>query len=241
MEIFEHIGYKGNVKPYNKRIPKTQLFLQGGLSKAERDLLTEKVEEVRLAYVFNQHTYPMEVIVNADEQYDSIFIVLAILKSEVSVQRLSRIIQETLPSPTIILFKLGSKYLFSSALKRLNKNERQKVVTEEYHYSNWIDLESPTGSHKDFLAAVSFGRIPALDYKQAYVYLHRQIYEESNAEIVSRIDASDFDELKQKTEEQKAIQQEIERLTKLLNQKSVSLKEKMELAKRIESLKIYII
>nr|WP_321379436.1 DUF4391 domain-containing protein [uncultured Bacteroides sp.] len=236
MEIFEYIGYKEHVKPYDKRIPKTQLFLQGGLSKAERELLTEKVEEVRLMYVFNQHTYPMEVVVSNEEQYNSIFVVLAILKSEVSVQRLSRIIQETLPSPTIILFKLGNKYLFSSALKRLNKNEKQKVVTEEYHYSSWIDLENPTNSQKDFLLAVSFGRIPALDYKQAYVYLHRQIYEESNAEIVSKINASNFEELKQKAEEQKAIQQEIDRLAKMLNQKSVSLKEKVELARQINLL-----
>jgi hypothetical protein len=236
MDIFEYIEYKGNVKPYDKRIPKTQLFLQGGLSKTERELLTEKVEEVRLMFVFNQHTYPMDVIVSNEEQYDSIVVVLAILKSEVSVQRLSRIIQETLPSPTIILFKLGNKYLFSSAIKRLNKNEKQKVVTEEYHYSNWIDLENPTNSQKDFLLAVSFGSIPALDYKQAYVYLHRQIYEESNAEIISKINASNFEELKQKAEKQKATQQEIDRLTKLLNQKTVSLKEKVELARQIEQL-----
>jgi len=238
MEIFEYIGYKKHVKPYDKRIPKTKLFLEGGLSKAERELLTEKVEEVRLMYVFNQHTYPMDIIVSNEEQYNSIFVVLAILKSEVSVQRLSRIIQETLPSPTIILFKLGNKYLFSSAIKRLNKNEKQKVVTEEYHYSNWIDLENPTNSQNDFLLAVSFGRIPSLDYKQAYMYLHRQIYEENNAEIVSKINASNFEELKQKTEEQKAMQQEIDRLTRMLNQKSVSLKEKVELAKKIEELKL---
>lgn len=237
MDIFDYIGYKGSVKPYDKRIPKTQLFLHGELPKAERDLLTERVEEVRLAYVLNSHTYPMETIINSEEQYDSILLIAVKLKSDVSVQRLSRILHYTVPSPTILIFELKGKYLFASALKRINQNEKEKIVVEEYHYSDWIDLASPSVAQSELLSAVSYGKMPALDYKQAYLYIHRQIYEESNAEIISHIEAETFDELKQKTEAQKAVQQEIERLTKLLNQKSVSLKEKVELAKQINKIK----
>ena len=47
-------------------------------------------------------------------------------------------------------------------------------------------------------------------------------------------EAHSFEELKQKTEQQIAKQQEIERLTKLINQKSLSLRDKVELAKRIK-------
>lgn len=237
MDIFEYIGYKESVKPYDKRIPKTQLFLQGELSKAERDLLTERVEQVRLMYVFNRQTYPMEVVVTAEEYYDTILIVFVELKKEVSLQRLSRIIQETLPSPAVIVFKLANKYLFSTALKRLNKNEKGKVVVEEYHYSNWINLDLLTKAQSSFLGEISYGRIPALDYKQAYTHIHRQTYIESNTEIIANVNVSDFTDLKQITEEQKAILQEIERLTKLLNQKTVSLKEKVKLAGQINSLK----
>lgn len=237
MDIFEYIDYKENVKPYDKRIPKTQFFLQGELSKAERDLLAERVEQVRLMYVFNRQTYPMDAVVTADEHYDTILIVFVELKKEVSLQRISRIIQETLPSPTVTIFELEYKYLFSSALKRLNKNERGKIVVEEYHYSDWIALNSLTESQSAFLEAVSYGRLPALDYRQAYIHFHRQIYKESNAEIINHIEAETFNELKQKTEAHKAVQQEVERLTKLLNQKTVSLKEKVELAKQIEKLK----
>ena len=77
----------------------------------------------------------------------------------------------------------------------------------------------------------------ALDYKQAYLHIHEKIYAESNADIIENVSAESFEELKQKTEAQKEIQQEIERLSKLLNQKSVSLKEKVELAKQIEKLR----
>lgn len=237
MDIFDYIGYRGSVKPYDKRIPKTQLFLNGELTKAERDLLTERVEEVRLAYVLNPYTYPMETVVNSEEQYDSIFMIAVKLKSEVSVQRLSRILHYTVPSPTILIFELNSKYLFASALKRINQNERERIVVEEYHYSDWIDLTSPSDAQKSLLSTFSYGKMPALDYKQAYLHIHRRIYEESNAEIIGRLEADDFDELKQKTEAQKAVQQEIERLTKILNQKSASLREKVELAKQIEKLK----
>lgn len=237
MDIFECIGYKDSVKPYDKRIPKTQLFLHGELPKVERDLLTDRVEEVRLAYVLNPHTYPMEVVVNSEEQYDSILWITVKLKSDVSVQRLSRIIHYTVPSPTILIFKLKGKYLFSSALKRINQNEKERIVIEECHYGDWIDLNSSSLAQSAFLSAISYGKMPALDYKQAYLHIHHQIYEESNAAIVSHVEAENFDELKQKTEAQKAVQQEIDRLTKLLNKKTVSLKEKVELAKEIEKLK----
>ena len=238
MDIFEYIGYKGNVKAYDKRIPKTQLFLQGELSKAERDLLTERVEEVRLAYVLNTHTYPMATVINSTEQYDSIFLITVQLKSEVSLQRLSRILHYTVPSPTVLIFELKGKYLFASALKRINQNEKNKIVVEEYHFSSWIDFQTPSAAQSALLTAISYGKLMALDYKQAYLHIHEKIYAESNADIIENVSAESFEELKQKTEAQKEIQQEIERLSKLLNQKSVSLKEKVELAKQIEKLKI---
>lgn len=236
MDIFDYIGYRGSITPYDKRIPKAQLFLHGELAKAERDLLTERVDEVRLAYVLNPHTHPMETVVNSQEQYDSILLISVRLKNDVSVERLSRVLHYTVPSPTILIFELKDKYLFSSALKRINQNEKEKIVVEEYHYSDWIDLASPNVAQTDFLSAISYGAMPALDYKQAYLYIHRLIYQESNAELIGDIEAETFDELKLKTEEQKAVLHEIERLTKQLNQKNLPLKEKVELAKQIEKL-----
>ena len=167
MDIFDYIGYRGNVKPYDKRIPKTQLFLHGELQKAERDLLTDRVEEVRLVYVLNLHTYPMETVISSEEQYDSILLITVKLKNDVSIQRLSRILHYTVPSPTILIFELKGKYLFASAVKRINQNEKERIVVEEYHYSDWIDLSSPSEAQSNLLTAVSNGIMPALDYKQA--------------------------------------------------------------------------
>ena len=225
MELFEILGYTERLRMFDKRIPKTQLFLAGDLSKIERDLLTERVEEVRLSYVINEN-----------EHFDSIFWVTVTLRKEVSITKLSRIIQETLPSPTIIVFKLDEKYQFSSALKRLSKNEKGKIVVEEYHHSSWIDLKMLSDVQNNFLTAISLRGKPAIDYKQAYVNIHRQIYKEHNSAIVANIEAQSFDELKRKTEEQLVKQQEIDRLTKLINQKSLSLRDKVELAKRINKL-----
>lgn len=233
MDIFEILGYKDRVKPYDKRVPKTNLFVAGELTKAERDLLTDRVEEVRLAYVLNKYTLTMNEVVSSEEHYDSILWVLVSLRSEVSISKLSRIIQETLPSPTLIIFELDGKYLFSSALKRLSKSEKGKAVVEEYHHSHWIDVESNGG----FISSISLNATPTIDYKQAYEYIHRRIYEEKHSDIVAEIVADNFNDLKTKTEIELVRQREIERLTKLINQKSLPLREKMELAKKIKELK----
>ena len=131
MDIFERLGYKDNIKPYGKRITKTQLFIQGELGRTDRELLTEKVEDIRLEYVFNKFTYPMAEVVTEEECYDAIFIVKVILRTDVSLNKLSKIIQAALPTPTVILFKKNDEYFFSSALKRLNKTEKGKTVAEE--------------------------------------------------------------------------------------------------------------
>ena len=237
MDIFRHIGYRGNIKPYDKRVPKTQLFLQNDLSVSDRELLSERVEEVRLVYVLNQHTYPMDIVKNSAEQYDSIFFVTVKLKSEISLQRLSRIIHNSFQTPTVLIFDFKDRYLFSSALKRINQNEKGKVVIEEIFIGNWIDLNALTATQDVLLSALNFDKLRALDYKQSYMNIHRLVYEECNADITSRINAGSFEELKQKTEAKKEVIQEIERLMKMLNKKSVSLKERVELAGRIEELK----
>lgn len=235
--IFEQLKYSGNIKPYNKRIPKSQLFLHGGLTKAERDLLTERVEEVRLSFVFNSHTYPMESVVTSEACYDAIFVMLVTLRKEVSIPKLSKIIQESVPSPTLILFQLNGAYLFSTALKRLHKNERGKVVVEGYHTGAWINLSQMGEADKEFLASISYGTLPALDYQQAYSAMHQQVYQQANAAVVATVKAGSFEELKQKAEEQKVVLQEIARLTKVLNGKTTSLKERVEIAKQIKELK----
>lgn len=237
MDIFERLGYKENIRPYGKRIAKTQLFIQGELGRTERGLLTEKVEDIRLEYVFNKYTYPMAEIITEDECYNAIFVVRVILRTDVSLNKLSKIMQAALPTPTIIVFEKNNEYLFSSALKRLNKAEKGKTVAEEFHFGRWINLCSTSDSDNRFFETIKYGSLPTLDFKQAYIAIHQAIYEQANADITADIVADDFEEYKIKIERRKEIQQEIDKLAHVLNSKSTSLKEKVEIATKIEQLK----
>lgn len=237
MDIFERLEYKDNVKPYGKRIAKTQLFMQGELGRTERELLTEKVEDIRLEYVFNKFTYPMAKVVTEEECYDAIFIVKVILRTDVSLNKLSKIIQSSLPTPTVIIFKKNDEYLFSSALKRLNKAEKGKTVAEEFHFGKWINLCATSDGDNRFFDIIKYSSLPALDFKQTYITIHQAIYEQANADTTADIIAKDFEEYKIKVERKKEIQQEIDKLVRLLNSKSTSLKEKVEIAAKIEHLK----
>lgn len=241
MDIFERLGYKDNIKPYGKRIAKTHLFMQGGLNKADRELLTEKVEDIKLEYVFNKYTYPMAEVVTEEECYDAIFIVKVILRTGSSLNKLSKIIQAVLPTHTIIVFEKNNEYLFSSALKRFNKAEKGKTVAEEFHFGKWINLCSTSDSDNHFFDTIMYGSLPTLDYKQAYITLHQAIYRQANAETTIDIKAENFEEYKIKAEQKKKIQLEINQLVRLLNNKSTSLKEKIGIATKVEQLKKIII
>lgn len=237
MDIFERLEYKDNIKAYNTRITKIKLSIQEGLNKAERELLKDKVEDIRLEYVFNKNTYPMDEVISDDEWYGAIYIVKVTLRTDVSLNKLSKIIQAALPTPTVILFKKNDEYFFSSALKRLNKTEKGKTVAEEFHFGRWINLCSTSDSDNRFLDTIKYGSLPALDFKQAYITIHQAIYEQANADTTADIVAEDFEEYKIKVERKKEIQLEIDKLVRLLNNKSTSLKEKVEIATKIEQLK----
>lgn len=237
MDIFERLEYKNNIKAYNTRITKTKLSVQEGLSKAERELLKDKVEDIRLEYVFNKNTYPMERFISDNEWYDAIYIVKVILSVATSIRKLSKIIQIAIQSPTIIIFEMNGEYLFSSALKRLNKAEKGKTVAEEFHFGKWINLCSTSNSDNRFLDTIMYGSLPSLDFKQAYITIHQAIYKQANADIAADILTDDFEEYKIKVERRKENQQKIDKLVRLLNNKSTSLKDKVEIVANIEQLK----
>ncbi len=232
-DIFQQIGLQGIVKPYDKRIPKKELFLHGKLSKPERDLITDRVEEVRLMYVLNKFTFPMESVINETERFDCIFFVQVSLRKELVTQKMNRLLQEMIPSPLIIVYLLDNKLLFSSAKKRLNRNEQGKIVVEECHQSEWIYADACD----DFLEKISLKNIPTLDYKQVYTAIHENIYKQANSDIVKQVEGSNFYQLKEQTEQYKLMENEVLYLTKKINLKSTSLKEKIELAKNIEEIK----
>ena len=234
-EIFQQIGLRGTVKPYDKRIPKKELYLHGKLSRTDRDLISGRIEEIRLMYVINKFTYPMSVVINDYERFDCIFFVYVLLRKEVSTQKISKILQETIPSPLIIVYSLEDNIRFASAIKRLNRNESDKIVVEEYHQSNWLHLDSE--EQLCFSKAVSLINSPALDYKQVYTNMHETIYRQANRSVIEDISGVNFCEIKKQTEQYKQMQEEVQYLAKKLNLKSTSLKEKMELAKNIETLR----
>lgn len=241
MDIFERLGYKDNIKLYGKRITKAQLFMHGEFGRTDRELLKEKVEDIKLEYVFNKYTYPMAEIVTEEECYDAIFIVKVILRTGGSLNKLSKIIQASLPTHTIIIFEKDNEYLFSSALKRLNKTEKGKTVVEEFHFGKWINLCTMSDNDNHFFDTIMYGSLPSLDYKQAYLTIHQAIYRQANAETTIDIKAEDFEEYKIKAERKKEIQLEIDKFVRLLNNKSTPLKEKVEIAAKIEQLKKIIV
>ena len=234
-DVFQQIGLRGTVKPYDKRIPKKELFFQGKLSKVDRDLISGRIEEIRLAYVLNKFTYPMDVVINEYERFDSIFFVYVPLRKEVSTQKISRILQETIPSPLIIVYSFEDNIRLTSAIKRLSRSEHDKVVVEEYHQGDW--LHSDSEEQTCLLKAISLTNIPALDYKQVYTHIHETIYKQTNRSVIENISGTNFYEIKKQTEQYKLMNEKVLYLTKRLNLKSTSLKEKMELAKGIEELK----
>ncbi|MDH6312657.1 hypothetical protein M2137_001432 [Parabacteroides sp. PFB2-10] len=231
--VFQQIGLQGTVKSYDKRIPKKEIFIHGKLSKSERDIITERIEEVRLKYVLNKFTFPMEIVVNETERFDCILFAQVSLRKELATQKINRLMQEVIPSPLIVIFSLEDNLLFASAIKRLNRNEQEKVVVEEYHQTEWMNADTCD----DFLKTISLKNIPILDYKQVYTIIHENIYKQANIDILKKAEDSNFYQYKERTEQYKLLESEVQYLTKRLNLKSTPLKEKTELARNIEDLK----
>lgn len=151
-------GYPAATYAGDRSIYKTQIVLQGNLSKTEEKKLAGVSKLTLFATLQKSNTY---MLPRKDDDYDieAIIVLRCELKSNAAPAEIAGLIHKVFPNPTIILFEDAQDRMgLSVAVKRKSKAEQGAIVVEDIQNTGIFDQEAP--GYADFIEAINYSRLP---------------------------------------------------------------------------------
>ena len=184
-----------------------------------------------MSYVLNSSTINIAPFVNDEYYYEVIVYLKVKLKQKDKVDKISKIINNNIPNPLVIIYEFDKQYSISTAIKRLSKTEKNKTVVEESNTTNWLDISSLSENDKKFIESISLGKIPYTNLFDFYKTINDKIYIFKNSDKIGEYeDISD----KKTLEESKQISEKIEKLEAELKKTLSKIKRESQFNKKME-------
>lgn len=145
----------------DRRVPKTQLVKQAGLSKTQESLLG-KVRDVRFFASLSKSNSYIQPVKNDEYDIESIIFLALELTSSKGASEATRLIHSCFPNPTVLLIKgfEESSMAISVATRRKSQAEHGAFVTEKVQSTGLFDRKSE--AYQPFLSRIGYGELPQM-------------------------------------------------------------------------------
>lgn len=219
------------VKYFGRKLDKKMFYDKGDLSKEDKRIFIDYIDRIEMSYVLNSSTINIAPFVNDEYYYEAIVYLKVKLKQKDKIDKISKIINNNIPNPLVIIYEFDEQYSISTAIKRLSKTEKNKTVVEESNTTNWLDISSLSENDKKFIESVSLGKIPYTNLFDFYKTINDKIYMFNMSDKIGEYeDISD----KKTLEESKKISEQIEKLEAELKKTLSKLKRESQFNKKME-------
>ena len=172
MEIF-NLPPKARMQ---KRMPKNTFYHNAEFSKQEVKTFVDKIQSIQVIAILNSGSLRVAPFVNEDYNISDIAYLLVELKDKGQEEKVAHIIHIAIPYPLLIIFCYRQQVRFSTALKRLNKNDPTSIVLGDINISPWVDLFYPLPVQKAFLDSLALKTLPFDNLYRLYLALDNRIY-----------------------------------------------------------------
>lgn len=135
----------------HKRIFKKHFYENGKLNAADKKAFGEDIANIEWRYTLKPSTINIPRFEDDQHEYLEIAILQIELNSQKRVGRIAQVVQKTIPYPLIIIFECDGHMALSIAEKRINRADSNKIVTETFYDTSWIDLGAPKLWQQEFL------------------------------------------------------------------------------------------
>lgn len=214
-----------------RKLDKKIFYDNADLSKDDKKIFVDYISRIEMSYVINSKNLNIQPLVNEDYRYESIIYLKIMLKKDDKLDKISKIINNAIPNPLVIVFEFEDKYKISTAIKRLSKSEADKVVIEESRMTTWIGVKYLSEDEEKFLKSISLSGLPYSNLFDFYKVMNDKIYIFEKCETVGKYeDIID----KNKLEVSKNISQKIETLEKELKKTISKLRRESQFNKKME-------
>jgi hypothetical protein len=157
-----------------KKIPKSQFYTLGKMNTAQQKSFAVQVDSITWTHTLKKSTINIAPLVTEQIEYIEIAFVRVVLHEKGSCRKIAEVIQ-AIPYPVVLFMSYGTDLCINVAKKRINQADTSKLTTDEYLYTDWIDLSHPDDAQKAFLESL---KLSHLSFENFYTFY---------ADIASRI------------------------------------------------------
>lgn len=233
-QFYELIGLAERL-PNNKKILSKKMFYDyTEIDRKEKKAVQNYVKRIELSYLLTESTINIQTFIDSEYYYEGVMFITVQLKEEVEdkhVSLLSEAIHSTIPNPVVITFSFEDKIQVSSCMKRLNKVDKEKIVLERIHYTDWFRVTRKVDITSKFLEELQIENLSFTTFYNFYQEIDLAIKAYQDAHILGtyRVVKNEEDRAKQE-----AIVVEMNRIENEINGLKRAIKKESQFNKKVE-------
>lgn len=157
----------------NKKMPKNQF--QKMIEKKDFDILTSDIEAIYIYSVLNKATTNIMPLQNDYYNISEIMVLNIELRNKNNIKNIKRIFHDAIPNPVILVLSYENSIDLSLAMKRLNKHDDMKVITDDICSSDFLNLEELKEYETKFLELIKITNQPQINLYELYKNIENHI------------------------------------------------------------------
>lgn len=158
----------------DKRLPKNQFYALAKMNSAQQKSFTAQVESITWTHTLKKSTINIPPFVSEQVEYIEVAFVHVKLHDKGGYRKVSEVIQR-IPYPVVLFMSCGTELCVNVASKRINQADISKLTTDEYLYTDWIDLSHPDDGQKAFLESIKVNRLSFENFYSFYADITSRI------------------------------------------------------------------
>jgi hypothetical protein len=214
----------------HKRIFKKHFYENGKLNATDKKAFSEDVTNIEWRYTIKPATINIPRFEDDQHEYLEIAVLQIELNSKKRAGRIAQVVQKTIPYPLIIIFECNDHIALNIAEKRINRADSNKMVTETFYDTSWVDLGALKLWQQEFLKDFCIKNFSYRDLYAFYQSALKRIIALKCAEHSSRYALQSGngvmteDRARNLKEVEKLQQEQVEIRNKLKNEKNMGTK-----------------
>jgi hypothetical protein len=151
------------------------------------------------------------------------YIEIAYIHVEMTEQAHFKRVAETIhriPYPVVLMLTQGDALCLSTAPKRINQADPSKLTTEEYFYTDWIDLSAPTEAQEAFWGSMQLGQLSFENFHTFYQDICERIVALEAAQLSGAYSTEDIAQKKQILDKIHPLQEQVRALKSRITKES---------------------
>jgi len=151
-----------------KRVYKKLFFENAQLGVTDKKAFQEDIDSVTWQYTLKPKTIPVSPYDDQEREYHEVAILQVNLRQSRRYKRIAEVIHRAIPYPLALVFVHENAIAVSLAHKRFSQAEREKIVVDEFFFTDWIDPNVSTNGEAEFLDSLNFEQLPQMDFFSLY-------------------------------------------------------------------------